>query len=132
MALSNDQLAGFILPWAKEKHPDKYDLTLKAAPKDKTFRAYLLRLVEIRWQEASEEGASEEEKQWRLSCPISVLDETSIRMKVKRNPTGEVMEFQGSKAAGSQTHRFHELLMGPDEFDALQRAKKALDLEYVK
>ena len=128
--LSNDQLAGFILPWTKENHPDKYDLTLKAASVSGTFRRYLLRLVEVRWQKAGEEGADEKEKEWKLTVPVSVLDETSVRMKVLRKPTGEVMEFQGDKAEGSQTHRFHELLMGPDEFDALQRAKQSLDLEY--
>lgn len=132
MALTNDELAGVVLPWAKERHPEKYDATLKAAAVPATFRRYLLRLVEIRWAEAGAEGATEEERAWRLSVPVSVLDETSIRMKVLRKPTGEVMEFQGSRAEGEQTHRFHELLMGPDEFDALQRAKKMLDLIYMK
>lgn len=130
MALTNDELAGVILPWAKQYHPDKYDATLKAAAVPATFRRYLLRLVEIRWAEASAEGASEEERAWRLTVPVSVLDETSVRLKVLRRPTGEVMEFQGDKAEGEQTHRFHELVMGPDEFDALQRAKQMLDLVY--
>lgn len=130
--LSNDQLAGFILPWAKENHPEKYDLTLKAAPKAKAFRAYLLRLVEIRWEEAGSPNASEEEKQWRLSCPLSLLDETSIRLKVRHRPSGEEYEFQGVKAEGPQTHRFNELVLSPDSFNGLQLAKKILDLEYER
>jgi hypothetical protein len=49
--MTNSEIAAIILPWAKAQHPEKYADTLKVAANERTFRRYMIRLIEIRWTE---------------------------------------------------------------------------------
>jgi len=71
---TNDELSALVLPWAYEEHRDWYDATLAVASNAKSFRVYLLRLVERR---------VEEESGFIRTVPLSVLDETTITRTVK-------------------------------------------------
>lgn len=120
--MTNDELADLILPWALQAHPEKYAQTVAQIDLPKTYRRYLLRLVEIRCTE---------DKAWMSSqVPISVLDETSLTRKLKDRKTGLVLTFGGNRARGI-TFRFAELTLQPEQFQLLWKAKEALDLEYV-
>lgn len=119
--VSNGELCALILMWAKEAHPEKYDATLKVATIPATFRRYLLRLVELRW---------EAEPEWREQAPVLVLDETKITGRVK-NTAGDVLEMKGQLSDLPHMNRWWELGLDKEEYANLQTAKKVLDLEYV-
>ncbi len=121
--MTNDELAELILPWAFEAHPDKHAQTVAQQELPKTYRRYLLRLVEIRCME---------DRAWMTSqVPISVLDETSLTRKLKDRKSGLVLTFGGMRATGTILFRFAELNLERNGFDVLWKAKEALDLEYV-
>lgn len=86
--MTNDELAGQVLSWAKEKHPDKYRETVGVSVRPRTYRAYLLRLIEIRW---------EEDPEWRHGVPYLALEETAIVARFKAGDGTEV-EVKGRKA----------------------------------
>lgn len=119
---TNDDLARLILPWAKEHHPDKYQQTLKVAAIPATFRRYMLRLVEIRCTD---------EPEWIKTVNVLVLEETGLTKRLKDNQTGDVYEVKGRLAEGPRITTFAELALPREDFLSLQRAKAALDLEYV-
>ena len=121
-APTNEQLAKLILPWAKERHPEKYQQTLRVAAIHDTFRRYMLRLVEIR---------VEEEPGWINEVSVLVLEETKLVQRLKDRQTGDVYEVKGKLADGPRITTFAELALPREDFLSLQRAKQALDLEYV-
>jgi hypothetical protein len=121
--LTNNQLAGLILAWAKDEHPDKYAQTLKVAAIHDTFRRYLLRLIEIR---------CEADKAWMGTVPVSVLEETKLSLSLRDKQTGAVYEVKGRLAEGERQVSFLELGLSRGDFLWLQQAKENLDLEYVE
>jgi hypothetical protein len=124
-----DKLGGIVLPWAKERHPDKYAATLKVAKEPATFRNYLLRLLEIRWAEDTDARA-----EWKLDVELSMLEETAIQQAIVFR--GHDLTFAGKKVEG-RVWSFAELRAlveaGDDgaELERLRRVKDALDLEIV-
>lgn len=120
--MSTDELEQLVLPWAEIRHPEKHAQTIAQRTLPKTYRRYLLRLVEIR---------CEEDRAWMTSqVPVSVLDETSLTRKLRDRRTGLVLTFGGSRARGV-LFRFAELTLPREQFDFLWQAKEALDLEYI-
>jgi len=86
--VKTDELAGLVLPWAKEAKPEAYELTIKASVKPDTFRAYLIRLVELR---------AAEDVVWRNGLPLSVLEETGLTIQVRHRPSGQMFSVSGRK-----------------------------------
>lgn len=117
-----ETLVALVLPWAKDRHPGKYAETVKVIGKPSVFRAYLLRLVELRW---------EEDKGWRREVPFDILDETAITARFKRGDYS--FEVKGKRAAMPRVWTFEEL-KGIDEesFSLLRAAKETLDLVHVE
>jgi hypothetical protein len=132
MTLDVERLQALVLPWAKEKHPDKYQATLKVAGNAATFEKYLLRLLEIRWE-------TDEDREWRLDVPLTALEETKIRQKLIWQ--GTEVEICGAKVEG-RTWSFAELSIlttaelergeGKAEFERLAKVKATLDLQVVE
>lgn len=120
--MSTREMAVAILPWAKEKHPDKYADTIKQANDDAKLRRYLVRLVEIRW---------ESEPEWRSAAPLAVLDETALIKRV-RTQAGVVLTVGGKLAKGSCHLRWIDLRVEPEDFRLLAAAIIALDMEVVR
>lgn len=121
--VTNEELCALVLSWCKAEHPDHYEKTLRAATDPVKFRKYLLRLVEVR---------AAEDIVWRNStCPIRVLDETSMVINVRQKSTGAVRAFKGKRAPGPLDHRLIELTSDPDGFRALQNLKSAFDLVHA-
>lgn len=123
---SNDELAAIILPWAKEYELEKYNATLCVAQNARTFRRYLVRLVEIRW--------ARENRTWRGGLPLDVLEESSITLHLRHRPTQQVLAVKGRLAEGTRTWTFAELALAVEEppmLDLMMRAKATLDLEHV-
>lgn len=119
------ELVALILPWAKEHEPEKYEATLKVATNDKTFRRYLIRLIEIRW--------AREDYTWRRTIPLDVLEDSALTMTVTHRPTGRRMHVKGRLAEGPREWSFGELAMltdEPERMGALFAAKDILDLEH--
>lgn len=128
---STDALCAIILPWAKEKHAEKYTQTLAVAREPTTFRRYLVRLIEIRCEE---EGHA-----WTGVVPLDVLEESAVTMSFRAGDT--VLEVKGRLAAGDRVWSFAELAMLVTEPDLdarkqalamLVRAKTTLDLVHVR
>jgi hypothetical protein len=84
--LSNDELAALILPWAKEHRPEPYQKTLAVARISATFRSYLARLVELRW---------EAEPEWRDSVPLRALEETALTVRMRHPALGVEVDVMG-------------------------------------
>jgi hypothetical protein len=120
--MTSNELAALILPYAKEHHPEKYTDALRVAHQPEKFRRYLIRLVEIRIGEYPA---------WMNELPISVLDETSLTIRVRDRTTGQEIPLKGQRAEKPISHRIAELALDKTTFDHLQRAKVHLDLEYV-
>lgn len=120
--VENAQIAALILPWAKEKHPEKYEQTLKVAMYPDTFRRYMTRLIEIRCQA---------EPEFRKEVPISVLDETALVVEVKQK--GDVYKYKVGGILADQPIdlRFWELALDKETFATIQAAKSTLDMEQV-
>lgn len=122
---TDEELAALVLPWAKAEHPDKYQQTLAVAANPKSFRRFLVRLVELR---------VESDKAWSLQVPLDVLDETRLVLPFL-TPSGDRWEVGGAKADPMKiTHRFWELALAirdDNEFQRLQHTKKTLDLFQV-
>lgn len=117
-------MAALILPWAKEKHPEKYAQTLKVAPNRETFRRYMARLVEVRY---------EEEAEWRMQAPLRLLEETGIKQKMRHPQTGTEIEVCGRRVEG-RTWGFTEMAEAIEagfDFESVVRIKEAWDLEVM-
>lgn len=117
-----DELSASILPWAKEKHPDKYAQTLKVVTKPATFRKYVTRLIEVRY---------EEEPEWREQAPLRLLEETSLRVKMRHPATGTEIEVCGRGVEG-RTWGFAEMAAAVEagmDFETVLRIKEGFDLE---
>lgn len=113
-----NRLQAFVLPWAKEHHSDWYELTLKVAKNRESYEAYLVRLLECRW---------DEDPTCRATAPIDALEETKVTVRLK---DGErVLEFSGKKVK-HRRRAVIELLMPKEEWEALERTREILDLEY--
>jgi hypothetical protein len=128
--VTNDQLAAVILPWAKAQHEQKYTDTIKVAGNAKTFRRYLIRLIEIRWAEGGD-------RTWRNDLTLAVLDESAIVMHATHRPTGTLLAISGRLATPRQwTWAELGMLMNqPDPSAAigqLIQLKRELDLEAVE
>jgi hypothetical protein len=95
-----DKLAAIVLPWARDTHPEKYEATLKVASKPETLERYLLRLLELRWEQ------DRENVEWRLDVPLSALEETGITQGL--NWHGTPIVVSGRKVEG-RTWGFDEL-----------------------
>lgn len=109
-----------VLPWAKVRHPEKYEQTLKVAGVRRSFEAYLLRLLEIRY---AEEPAA------RGTLPILALEETKLVVRARLRD-GRAVEFKGRKLS-PRTHAIAELAMDPEEWAQFDYARRLLDLEYI-
>lgn len=118
--MTNDELAGFILPWAKQWKPEPYAATVAVAGRPVAFRKYMLRLVELRYTE---------ERSFRLTVPLSVLEETGLTQRM-RLPDGDVIEVKG-KEAGERQWGFGELQHAAEQgwdLPTLLMVKRELDL----
>lgn len=116
-------VAELILPWAKEKHPDKYADTIKRAGDAAAFRRFVLRLVEIRW---------ETEPEWRREVPLNVLDETAITATVKaQDGTTLIVAGRAIKGEAPQL-RWTDLTLSATDFALLVAGIVALDMEIVR
>lgn len=98
--MNEELIAAAILPWAKEHEPRAYELTLAVAKQPKKFAAYLARLVEKRY---------ESDLQFRLSCPLRVLEETSLTVRLRVRGSDRVLEVKGRRAEGEREWSFDEL-----------------------
>lgn len=114
-------LTAWVLPWAKETHPDWYKSTLTVASNPKSFRAYLLRLAERRW---------EEDKDSRIDAPIMALEHTNIVIEVKDKRTGETLQFAGRRVK-DRSRAIAELAMRREDWEILEAARREWDLVYV-
>lgn len=125
--MSNDELAAYILPWAKQWHPEKYAQTLQVATRPTAFRAYLLRLLELRWNDADHFSQLEIGK----VIPISVLDETALEITVEHDEFGRIT-YKGQRCQGPITARIAELALSKEDWQQVRRAQRDLDLEYQR
>jgi hypothetical protein len=120
----NNEFVAWILPWAKANHPEKYEQTLRTSTHPATFRKYLVRLTEIRW---------ETEPTTRSETPLHLLEETSIVARLRDRKNDEIIEVKGRNATGGRVWAFKELqTLSRDSFDALRALKQSLDLELVE
>lgn len=123
--LSNEELAALILPWAKEHKPEPYAKTLAVAGKPDTFRAYLARLIELRWNE---------EKEWRTSAPLRALEETALVVRMRHPGIGVEIEVKGRRAPGGRQWGFcsmADMLERGVDFETAHRIITGFDLEVV-
>lgn len=123
---SSDEIFALVAAWAKAKHPEKYDATLKVARNPETFRKYLVRLVEIR---------CEEDLAFIRDVPLSVLDETHIVKRFAIPPGwGDKREFKiGGRLAKEECDlRFTMLNASKEEFGLLVAAVQHLDMAVVR
>lgn len=120
---TTNDLAVLVLPWTKTNHPKKYADTIAKAGEDHGFRRYLLRLIEIRW---------EENREWRRSVPLAVLAETAITTRV-RMENGREVEVCGRLAKGDSPLLWSDLALCSDAEGLAQMldAIEGLDLERV-
>ena len=120
--VETETLSALILPWAKERHPEKYEKTLAVVGREETFRAYLVRLVEVRWNE---------EKAWRGTVPLSVLELTSLQVTMLHRPSGTKVVC-GGRQAKDRLFSFYDLTMDKAAFEQLLEAIEVFDLERVE
>jgi hypothetical protein len=69
-------MAALVLPWAREYHKEKYDQTLIVANKPDVFVRYLVRLLELRWEQDGDVHAG-----WKKDVPFWALEETNITVR---------------------------------------------------
>ena len=112
-------LAALTLAWAKESHPDAYGATLAVSGDPVKFRAYMARLVELRYE--ADPG----------SVPMWALEETSISIRM-RTKQGREITVAGKRATGERTWGFAELAQmleaGVKDLDEWADTKDRLDL----
>jgi hypothetical protein len=120
----NEEIAALILPWAKANEPEKYQATLAVAQNARTFRRYMIRLIEIRWQQ--------DPADWIKSVPLSVLEDSGVVMRLR---WGEhILEVKGRLAPPPRIWGFAELVVLTSNKESMQLMvdiKNTLDLELV-
>jgi hypothetical protein len=119
--VTNDELRALVGPWAEQAHPEKWAATLAQVATPVRFRAFLLRLLELR---------AEAEPDWILSVPTTVLDETALVRTLRRRSSGQRLVFAGRRAA-VRGLPWRYLALGAEDFELLTGAISALDLEMV-
>lgn len=120
----NELLESLVQNWAKQHRPDAWEKTEKVRPRPDAFRAYLIRLVELRY---------EAEPEWRTQVPLSVLEETALTAKMRLRGTDRIIDVSGRKVV-PRRWGFQELalLMEMDpklDLNAYAQIKDELDLE---
>lgn len=85
-----DTIELLVLEWAKRQYPDKYAATLAVISQPRTYRRYLIRLIEIRW--------GEDTSAWRNEIPLRVLEESAVTMQVIHRPTEKQIMVGGRLA----------------------------------
>lgn len=122
MPLSNDELRERVQEWAEREKVEEWKKTVACEQKPRLYRTCLIRLVELR---------CEADVEWRNTLPLSVLEETNIRIQL-REKTGKqrVLEIAGKKvknrALGFKTlnvltqEGLGEFLDVHDQFDLVQ------------
>lgn len=116
-----EALSALILPWAKTEEPAKYAMTLEVSRVPETFRRYMMRLVELRW---------ERDVAWRTQVPVAVLEDSAIEGTLRRRSDGREFVFRGRR---KQPRRWAwaELALDKAEFERLVVLKDTFDLELV-
>lgn len=118
-----EDLAGRILPWARERHPEKFAETMKQAANHDTFYKYMVRLCELRVKE---------DRQWIRQLPISVLDASNITAEFTGRKSGIRYRFAGRRANDPTAIRFREMAeYSTQDFQLFLASWSAFDLEYA-
>lgn len=84
--MTNEEMGALILPWAKEHRPDPYKQTIAVSGNAATFRAYLIRLIEVRW---------DAEPDWRPQVPLRALEETALTVRMRHPGLGVEIDVEG-------------------------------------
>lgn len=90
MPPTNEELAAYILPWAKVAAPEAYAKTLLVANRPETFRAYMARLIELLWERSSADE--------RRNIPLRLLEVTGLTVRMRHPATGLEIEVKGVRA----------------------------------
>lgn len=117
-------MAALVLPWAREKHKEKYDQTLIVANKSDVFVRYLVRLLELRWEQDGDVRAD-----WKKDVPFWALEETSITVAAK------VFEHEikiCGKKVEDRTWAWAEMAMILKEPDKEKRKESVRELAALK
>jgi len=120
--LSNEELLALVGEWAKSEKVAEYQKTLECSQQPRKFRNCLIRLIELR---------SEVDKEWRNTLPLSVLEETNIRIQLReKEGKKRTLEIAGkrvqNRALGFRTlntltkEGLAEFLEVNDQFDLVQ------------
>lgn len=120
---TNDELAAYILPWAKVAAPEAYGKTLLVAQRPETFRAYMARLVELMWERASPDE--------RRSFPLRLLEVTGLTVRMRHPATGMMIDVKGVRAKPREWG-FAEIACALNiglDFGTIARLKMEWDLE---
>lgn len=120
---ANEEILALVGPWAKAEHPDKYKATLQQVSMPARFRAYLLRLVELR---------AEAEPKWVREVPVSILDETRVMRDLRDRATGRTFVVGGRRAGKTVQLRWTMLALEAADFQLITSAITALDLDVVQ
>jgi hypothetical protein len=108
-----------IMEWAKEHEASAYAQTLGVQEQRRTYRRYMQRLVEIRW---------DNDPGW--DPPLRLLEDTNIAANFKAND-GTVFRVQGRRCEGlrKMSWTLMAILMEQDKpLDSLKAAMSELDL----
>jgi hypothetical protein len=120
----NQTLAALVLPWAREQHKTKYDQTLLVANQSVVFRKYLVRLLELRWEQDGDIEAD-----WKKNVPFWALEETSV--VVHATAFGQPIEICGQKVL-NRTWAWAEMAMVMTEPDKEKRKELVRELAALK
>jgi hypothetical protein len=120
----NQTIAALVLPWARERHKEKYDQTLAISNRPDVFRRYLVRLLELRWAEDGDIQAD-----WKKNVPFWALEETNI--VVRATVFGHEIKICGSKVA-DRTWSWAEMRMIIAEPDKEKRRASVRELAALK
>ena len=114
-----DFIEGHIMEWAEENEPSAYAQTIGVKEQRRTYRRYMQRLVEIRFD--ADPG-------W--DPPLRLLEDTNIAANFKAND-GTVFRVQGRRCEGlrKMSWTLLAILMEQDKpLDSLKAAMSELDL----
>jgi hypothetical protein len=121
--MPTEELFGLIGAWAKAEHPEKYVQTLEQVSKPATFRAYLVRLVELR---VAADPA------WIREVPVSVLDESGLTRTFRCKATPDERLIVGGRRSTGRIHvLWSHLALDKVDFDLLTAAVSRFDLDLV-
>jgi hypothetical protein len=114
-----DFLEAHVLEWAEEHEPSAYAQTLGVKEQRRTYRRYMQRLVEIRW---------EAEPDW--DPPLRLLEDTNIKATFTMK-NGTVFDVSGRRCTGlrKMSWTLMAILVEQDRpLDSLKAAMSELDL----